>query len=91
MTRERILQLIELVLDASRIHLVRTGFNYDSQNEFDITIHDMRSDNSKDWTCTIYCADGRTSEVIGNIRYIEDKHLDAAEAHLRLILEGVRE
>ena len=88
MTSERMIQLAELVLRVSNIPNVCTSITIGDPTDRRIYLNDLRGGKSN---TTVYCADGLIPKYPGEIRYIEDLQFDAAEAHLRQILEGVTE
>jgi len=86
MTRERKLQMLELVLDVCKVPGVKVDITIGNVTDDDIFLNDLRDNNSKNWTCTIYRRDDKPDHKSGNITYISDMEFDAAEARLRQIL-----
>lgn len=91
MTSERMMQMAELVLRVSEIQDIMASITIGDSTVREVFLHDLRDSNEKKWSCTVYCADGRKSEQTRGVTFIEDINFDAAEAHLRAILEGVEE
>ena len=86
MSNERVLQIAQLVLDTSKVKHIFCEITFGNCFTESVFLQDYRTGKSETY---VFCADGRKTEDKNGIHYIEDNNLDAAEAHLRQVLEGV--
>ena len=80
MTRERMLQIADLVIRASEIPRVRASITIGDATDRYVYLHDMREHD-----CTAFLTIG-LNETEDGVSYILDPNFDAAEARLKQLL-----
>ena len=86
MTRERFLEITNLVLDVGQIEHIYASTTIGNTHDINVYVHDLR-DHHIDTTEIFTMDAGLDGDQNGNIRYTYDPFYEEAEAYMRKLLQ----